>query len=109
MSNNILKEGLFTAGNLDNLDHNPTSTSAQSAFHGMALSMTQHIINENVGLERHNRPLFHEGVEKSTTIKPLTESYREIPPAALPVDKPSPRNTSGNATPQSARLESDET
>ena len=28
----ILKEGLFTTGNLDNLDHNPTSTSAQNAF-----------------------------------------------------------------------------
>ena len=28
----IPKEGLFTTGNLDNLDHNPTSTSAQNAF-----------------------------------------------------------------------------
>ena len=105
----ILKEGLFTTGNLDNLDHNPTSTLAQTAFHGTALSMTQHVTDESVGLERHwNRPLLHEGIEKSKTIKPLMESYCEIPPAALPVDKPPPQNTSGNATPQCARLESDE-
>ena len=104
----ILK-GLVTPGNLDNLDHNPTSTSAHTAFHGTALSMTQHVTDESVRLEHHwNRPLLHEGIEKSKTIKPLMESYREIPPAALPVDKPSPRNTSGNATAQCARLESDE-
>ena len=48
----ILKEGLFTTGNLDNLDHNPTST-----FHGTALSMTQYVTTENAGQERHqNRP-----------------------------------------------------
>ena len=104
----ILK-GLFTLGNLDNLDHNPTSTSAHTAFHGTALSMTQHVTDESVDLEHHwNRPLLHEGIEKSKTIKPLMESYCEIPPAALPVDKPSPRNTSGNTTAQCARLESDE-
>jgi len=106
----ILKEGLFTTGNLDNLDHNPTSTSAQSAFHGTALSMTQHVTDENAGLERHqNRPLLHEGVEKSKTIKPLMESYCEIPPAALPFDKPTPRSTLGDTTPPSLRLECDET
>jgi len=87
----ILKEGLFTTENLDNLDHNPTSTSAQSAFHGTVLSMTQHVTNENVGLERHqDRPLLHEGIERSKTIKPLMESYCEIPPAVIPLDKPSP-------------------
>ena len=28
----VLREGLFTTGILDNLDHNPTSTSAQTAL-----------------------------------------------------------------------------
>ena len=37
------------------------------------------------------------------------ESYYEIPPATLPIDKPSPCKTTGNVTPQSARLESGET
>ena len=67
----ILKEGLFTTGNLDNLDHNPTFTSAQTAFHGTALSMTQHVTDESVGLERHwNRSLLQERIEKY--LKPLS-------------------------------------
>ena len=40
---------MFTTQNLDNLDHNSTystSTSAQTAFHGTVLSLTQHIIDE---------------------------------------------------------------
>ena len=41
----VLREDLFTTGNLDNLDHNPISTSAQAAFHGSAMSLTQHITN----------------------------------------------------------------
>ena len=36
-------------------------------------------------------------------------SYCEIPPAALPVDKPSPQSTFGNVIPQNTRLESDKT
>ena len=96
----ILKEGLFTTGNLDNLDHNPKSTSACSAFHGTALSMIQHVTTENAGLERHqNRPLLHERVQKSKTIKPVMASYCGIPPEALPVDNPSPRSTFGNFIP----------
>jgi len=72
--------------------------------------MTQHVTNENVGLECHqDRPLLHEGIERSKTIKPLMESYCEIPPAVIPLDKPSPRCSSGNAIPQSTRLESDGT
>jgi len=68
------------------------------------------IENKNAGLECHqNRPLLHEGVQKSKTIKPLMASYCEIPPAALPVDKPSPQSTFGNVIPQNTRLESDKT
>ena len=93
----ILREGLFTTGNLDNLDHNPTSTSAQSAFHGTALSMTQHVRDESAGLKRRqNRLLLHEGIERSKIIKPLMRSYCEVPPAALLVDKPSPQSTLGD-------------
>ena len=36
------------------------------------------------------------------------ETYSQIPPATLPIDKPSPCKTTGKATPQSAKLESDE-
>ena len=101
----VLREGLFTTGNLDNLDHNPTSTSAQTAFNGTALSLTQHITNKTTGIERHqNRPLLSKETPKSKTIKPLMETYSQIPPATLPIDKPSPCKTTRKATSQSAKL-----
>ena len=34
----ILKNDLFTTGNLDNTDHNPSSTSSCDALHGTAIS-----------------------------------------------------------------------
>ncbi len=36
-----LRKGLFTAGALDNLDHNPSSITAQGSFHGTAISIFQ--------------------------------------------------------------------
>ena len=97
----VLREDLFTTGNLDNLDHNPTSTLAQAAFHGSAMSLTQHITNETTGTERHqDRVLLAKEMPKAKTIKPLMESYSQVPPATLPNVKPSPRKTVGNAIPK---------
>ena len=45
-----LRNGLFTTGNLDNIDHNLSSTSAQSSFHGTAISLTQHVSLDNSGI-----------------------------------------------------------
>ena len=105
----ILREGLFTTRNLDNLDHNPTSTSAQTAYHGTALSLTQHITFETTGTERHqNRPLLSKETPKQKNIKPLMESYREVPPATFVTDKPIPSKTNGKAIPESSRLKCDE-
>ena len=36
-----LRRGLFTAGALDNLDHNPSSTTARGSFHGTRISLFQ--------------------------------------------------------------------
>ena len=36
-----LHRGLFTVGALDNPDHNPSSTTSQSSFHGIGISMFQ--------------------------------------------------------------------
>ena len=40
---------LFTTSALDNMDHNPSSTTAQYDFHGSALSITQHPDENNIG------------------------------------------------------------
>ena len=33
------RKGLFTVGPLDNIDHNPSSTTAVGAFHGCGISL----------------------------------------------------------------------
>ena len=38
VSSACLRKGLFTVGALDNLDHNPSSTTSQSSFHGTGIS-----------------------------------------------------------------------
>ena len=35
-----LRRGLFTAGALDNLDHNSSSTTAKDSFHGTGISFS---------------------------------------------------------------------
>ena len=37
-----LKCGLFTTAAVDNIDHNPSSTSAHDSFHGIGISLFQH-------------------------------------------------------------------
>jgi hypothetical protein len=44
-----MKRGLFTASALDNLDHNPSSTTASGSFHGTGISMFQFLISSNLG------------------------------------------------------------
>ena len=34
-----MRKGLFTAGAMDNIDHNPSSTTAESSFHGTGISI----------------------------------------------------------------------
>ena len=37
-----LREGVFTTAAIDNIDHNPTSTTATDSFHGTSISVFQH-------------------------------------------------------------------
>ena len=37
----ILRKGLVTIGAIDNIDHNPSSATAHSSFHGTGISITQ--------------------------------------------------------------------
>ena len=74
-----LKEGLFTTGQMDNTDHNPSSTTAVDAFHGTGHSLCQHPTLDNPGTERPNPVL--EAVVTEKEIEPLPEAYTTIMPA----------------------------
>ena len=53
----VLQTGLFTTGQLDNVNHNRSATSAQTSFHGTAILISQHVIRENHGVPRHLGPV----------------------------------------------------
>ena len=74
-----LKLKLFTTSAVDNIDHNPSSTTATSSLHGTAISLFQHPTKENQGQERvlvlpcPDQPTSH-------GIAPLPRQYAEVPP-----------------------------
>ena len=47
-----LRKGIYTIGALDNIDHNPSSSSAQGSLHGTAISIIQNPTKENPGTEQ---------------------------------------------------------
>jgi hypothetical protein len=47
-----LRQGVFTTAAVDNIDHNPSSTTSKSFFHGTGISIFQHPADENDGVER---------------------------------------------------------
>ena len=71
-----LKPDLFTFGATDNVDHNPTSSTATSSFHGTSVSIFQHLENED---EMVKVPFTLEKSQKKTAIK-LPDYYTDIEP-----------------------------
>ena len=43
---------LFTTAGVDNIDHNPTSTTSTDSFHGTVISLAQHSTQDNKGVDR---------------------------------------------------------
>ena len=44
-----LRKRLFTTSAMDNIDHNPTATTASTSFHGTSISIFQHPNADNKG------------------------------------------------------------
>ena len=76
-----LKVGLFTNAAVDNIDHNPSSTSAHDAFHGTALSLFQHPNKDNGGVPQHVAT--HIDAAIKGPIACLPETYTSIPPVTF--------------------------
>lgn len=79
-----LRDGIFTTAAVDNIDHNPSSTSSHDSFHGTAISLVQHPTTEKPGTDRAT-DVFDPG--KSSTSKKiasLPSYYTEVPPLTLP-------------------------
>ncbi|CAG2223289.1 unnamed protein product [Mytilus edulis] len=77
-----LRCDVFTTAAVDNIDHNPSSTSAKGSLHGTAISLFQHPSQDNYGTVRAMTSII-ENVKRDT-IKPLPERYSVVPPVVLP-------------------------
>jgi len=81
-----LKHGLFTTSAVDNIDHDPTSTTAQTSFHGTGISIFQHPDREHSGTKQ-----VYVQLEQSTRkIAKLPEEYTSIPAVVAIKDPPIP-------------------
>lgn len=80
-----------TSSAIDNIDHNPGSTTATDALHGTGMSLFQHPSDQNYGYDRRE----HHILEKKSTTKTLLELpqvYTTVRPLSLPrKDTPIPR------------------
>ena len=97
-----LRNGLFTTGNLDNIDHNPSATSARSSFHGTAISLTQHVTKNDSSSIRHREGITENektNEKQSKSFSELPATYTDVPPAAFPSDHPIPKKPKGHITP----------
>lgn len=78
-----LRGKLFTTAAVDNIDHNPTSTSSHDSFHGTGISLFQHADKTSPGILR-SIPAPSESSSKDKKIGNLPESYTMVKPVALP-------------------------
>ena len=99
------RDQLFTTGNFDNIDHNPSSTSSLDSFHGTAICVTQHVTHENPGTAR-DAPKIPEKRDQKK-LKSLPTSYTDVPPIMLP-DKVIPTTTDNQVIPVSTTIDEDE-
>ena len=85
-----MRRGLFTVGALDNIDHNPSSTTAQGSFHGTGISLFQSPSSSNMGHCRDKLSLPSEDTRHH-----LPDRYTTVPAVALDMSKvevPDPAN-----------------
>ncbi|KAJ8386023.1 hypothetical protein AAFF_G00178440 [Aldrovandia affinis] len=83
----VLRKGLFTTSAMDNIDHNPTATTATTSFHGTSVSVFQHPTKEDKGEECGQLKF---GEKKVKTVPELPDSFTNVRPAFFTKKKPSP-------------------
>ena len=78
-----LRGSVFTTAAVDNIDHNPSSTTAKDSFHGTGISLLQHPLSEDGGVER--GIVIAGGPAVSRTVDHLPTYYTEVSPVATTV------------------------
>ncbi len=90
-----LRSGIFTTSAVDNIDHNPSSTTAQGSFHGTGISLFQHPSVEFEGVDRGIIILNPDDPYRRTKLSGLPEIYTIVPPVMLREKEPTVPNAEG--------------
>ncbi|KAK3924496.1 3-dehydroquinate synthase, partial [Frankliniella fusca] len=85
-----LRRGLFTIGALDNVDHNPTSSTSTGSFHGTGISIFQVPTRQCPGQPRLFETSYESLPQSTTDIPSLPDSYAVVPSAVLQTRQPAP-------------------
>ena len=75
-----LRGGVFTSAAVDNIDHNPSSTTSKESFHGTGISLFQHPIYDGEGVDR---SIVIDEVSQnvsSKSVDDLPHFYTDVPP-----------------------------
>ena len=92
-----LRKHVFTTSAVDNIDHNPSSTTSSDSFHGTAVSLTNHLSDTYPGMEH---DVIHSTVAlQSKTVAPMPSSYSTFSPATLQNKHPVVPQLQGYAKP----------
>ena len=77
-----MRTGLFTTAAVDNIDHNPSSTTAKDSFHGTGISLMQHPSPNFAGFDR-GVLVLDQSTSGTRSISSLPTTYASVPPAVL--------------------------
>ena len=79
-----LKGKLFTTAAIDNIDHNPSATTAQDSFHGTGISLFQHPRHGVSGVDRTTLAVLDDSyVTTNRVLDKLPQSYTDVPPVTM--------------------------
>lgn len=82
-----LQKCLFTTAAVDNIDYNPSATTAHDAFHGTGISLFQHRPTGSAGVQRQTATF--NGLSSKKAIIPLPEFYTNLKPVTVMNKTPS--------------------
>ena len=83
-----LRHVVLTTAAVDNTDHNPSSITSKSSYHGTGISIFQHPSDENDGVER-DVMIFKTNKPTTNQIPEIPDEYTNMKPAYLK-SKPNP-------------------
>ena len=72
-----LTTNVFTVGMMDNIDHNPSSTTAPDSFHGTSISMVQHTSESD---KKPELLAVDSTVQGTRSVQPLPNTYTLVAP-----------------------------